>query len=333
MSTRTASIALTVLLLAAALCPRATGHAQAPMFNLLTATEAVAAIQPDAATAEPADLDDGEAPGEGQARDPLASDMADGLWTRGFIQHRIVHFTFDDGPRPSTTRPILDTLDQYGIKATFFVVGRQLAGRHHAEERALVREMAARGHTIGSHTWDHSNLTQLSDEQIQMQIDLSEDAFMQTFGERPWLFRPPYGARDRRVDHILAENHYTEVLWNVSGWDTLTRDPDEMLTQFQAQLDRQERHPRGPGGIILVHDTHEHTVEALPMMIEALRGRNCELLDQPGEELWDIVDDPRIFYSARGNRDPRMAPSVQLDEETIAARQAIVRAQAETYCR
>ncbi|MCA9607746.1 MAG: polysaccharide deacetylase family protein [Myxococcales bacterium] len=336
---RTIAAFLTVLLLVAAFVPRTTSHAQAPVLPTLSSTSgAVAAVAPEASdlqrtTVETVDTDEaaeGTAePAEG--RDPLAADMADGRWTRGFIQHRIVHFTFDDGPRPSTTRRILADLDRYGIKATFFVVGRQLNGPRHAEERELLREMAASGHTIGTHTWDHSNLTRLSDAEIEAELDQSEAVFEETFGARPWLIRPPYGAHNRHIDEILAERHYTEVLWNISGSDTVTRDPDEMLASFSQQLDFMERHPRGPGGIILVHDTHEHTADAFPRMVEELRRRNCELLDQPGEELWDIADDPRIFFQPRNGND-HMATTVRLDDETIAARQTVVRAQAEVYC-
>ena len=121
------------------------------------------------------------------------------------------------------------------------------------------------------------------------------------------------------------------MLWNTSPWDTMTRDPQEMLAQFSSQNDHMERHPRGPGGIVLVHDTHEHSADAFPRMIEELRARNCALLEQPGEELWDIADDPRIFFAPR-NGSTRMAETVELDDATVAARQAIVRAQAEAYC-
>ena len=328
MSKHTAAALLTALLLAAALAPRSSSQAQAPVLpTLRSANGALIEMteRTSAATEGTAD--------ETDHSDALAADMANGRWTRGFIQHRIVHFSFDDGPRPSTTRRLLAQLDEYDIRATFFVVGRNLEGRRHAEERALIREMARRGHTLGSHTWDHANLTTLSDAQIESQIDRTEAVFEETLGDRPYLFRPPYGARNQHIDELLASRGYTEMLWNLSSMDTRTRDPEAMMESFRAQLDRQERHPRGPGGIILVHDTHEHSVDAFPMMVEELRARNCELLDQEGEELWDIADDPRIFFQERGAGRNRMARDVTLDDETIAARQEIVRAQAVEYCR
>ena len=319
MPTRPTALALFTLL-AAALLPRPTLRAQAGVLPSLRTASVVA----EAAT-EPNHAPD--------ARDPLAADMAEGRRTRGFIRHRIVHFTFDDGPRESTTRPLLEQLDAYGIKATFFVVGRQLEGRRHAPERALVREMVRRGHTVGSHTFDHSDLTALTDAQINAQISRTEAVFERTLGGRPHLFRPPYGARDRHIDELLARRGYTEMLWNISSRDTVTRDPDVMLEGFRAQLDRQERHPRGPGGIILVHDTHAHSVDAFPRMVEELRARNCELLDQDDEELWDIADDPQIFFQARRGTRNRMARPIRLSDETIRARQAHVRAEALSYCR
>jgi len=328
MSKRAARLLLALTLFFAALAPRNTSEAQARVMPSLSSTnETVANLGTEASELTPE-----------STQDALAADMANGRWTRGFVHHRIVHFTFDDGPRPSTTRRLLEQLDHYGIKATFFVVGEQLEGRRHAEQRALLREMARRGHTIGSHTFDHSNLTDLSDAEIEEQLTRTEAVFETTFGARPNLFRPPYGARDRRVDDLLARRGYTAMLWNLSSMDTRTRDPEVMLHSFRAQLDRQERHPRGQGGIILVHDTHEASVDAFPLMVEELRRRNCELLDQEGEELWDIASDPRIFYQARpGARGEqarsRFARDVRLDDETVAARQATVRAAALEYCR
>ncbi|MBX3274326.1 MAG: polysaccharide deacetylase family protein [Sandaracinaceae bacterium] len=312
--------AFTVAALALAmLAPAARLAAQGPVLpTLRTALDATADVAE--AAPEPA-----------PEHDALAADMADGRTTRGFARHRILHFTFDDGPRAATTPRVLETLDAYGVRATFFVVGRQLEGARGEGARALVREMAARGHTVGTHTWDHANLTRLTEAQVESQLERSERAFEATLGGRPWLVRPPYGARDARVDALLARRGYTAMLWNLTSSDTVTRDPDVMVERFRAQLDRQERHPLGPGGIVLFHDTHEHTVEALPRILDEVRARNCALLEQPGEELWDLAGDPRLYFQAR--QGTAAATSVRLDAATLAARQTAVRAEAETYCR
>ncbi len=263
----------------------------------------------------------------------LAHDMANGRTIGGFIQHRVLHFTFDDGPRRRTTSRLLDTLDEYGVHATFFLVGRELEGARHARQRELVREMARRGHTIGSHTFSHANLRTLTNDEIVQELSRSEAVFREVLGATPTLIRPPYGARNERVDTLLHERGYTEVMWNIAAEDAGAQDARTLLEQFRRNLDRQERRSRGPGGVVLFHDIHRWVVDAVPLILEELRSRNCVLLEQEGEELWDVVDDPRVFYQPRSDTESGFTQTVRLDDETFATRQAMVRARALEYCR
>lgn len=263
----------------------------------------------------------------------VAPGMRDGRITRGFARHRVLLFTFDDGPRLDTTPRLLDMLDAHGVRATFFLVGRQLEGRRRRRQRALVREMAARGHTIGAHSFSHRNLTQLDDSALFAQIRRTEKAFEATLGVRPFLFRPPYGAHDERVDELLAAREYTPMLWNVTAADTSSRTQRDVVEAFRASFARRERHPRGPGGIVLLHDTHDWVVDAVPEMIEIVRTRNCELLEDEGEELWDVSPDPRIFHQPRrGAPATRRARTVRLAPAEIATRQAELRREAQAWC-
>ncbi len=256
--------------------------------------------------------------------DPLARALAGGRITRGFVRHRMLHFTFDDGPRLDTTPRLLDEFDRYGVKATFFVVARGFDGTS-ASDRAkanLLREVARRGHVIGAHTYDHSNLVRLDDAGVRAQLDAQEVAFEAVLGGRPSLFRPPYGARDARVDALLAERGYTQMLWNVTARDVESRTGEEVAAAFAQSLDVRERHPRGPGGIVVLHDTKPWVVDAFPAMMAELARRNCALLEA-GEELWDVLDDPSVFHEAGDGT--RMQSSARVDPAFVEARQARLR--------
>jgi peptidoglycan-N-acetylglucosamine deacetylase len=230
---------------------------------------------------------------------------------------------------PSTTD--LGSTPRHGVRATFFVVARGFEGTSatHRAKAALLREIARRGHVIGAHTHDHSNLVRLDDAGVLAQLDAQERAFEHVLGGRPALFRPPYGARDARVDALLAERGYTQVLWNVTARDVESRSGEEVAAAFAQSLDLRERHPRGPGGIVVLHDTKPWVVEAFPAIMAELTRRNCELL-AAGEELWDVLDDPSVFHEAgdgtRMQREARVAP------EVVAARQAQLRREHEARC-
>ncbi len=272
---------------------------------------------------------------QASSADPFMRSMAEGRITRGHTRHRMIHFTFDDGPRLDTTPILLRHLDEAGIKATFFVVGRQVEANTevHRRKAALVREMIADGHTIAAHSYDHSSFTSLSDEEIEEQLLRTEKIFTEEFGARPWLFRPPYGRRDERTDAILASRGYTQLLWNITGRDISSRSAGEVVTAFRSSLNHREASRRGHGGIVLLHDTKRWVVDAFPYLLQELRRRNCGLLERDEEtELWDIVNDPRIFHQSRADDPSRFARTVELPPTVIEARQRMVRERAVEHC-
>jgi len=240
---------------------------------------------------------------------------------RGFLKHRMVHFTFDDGPHVDNTPRLLDELAEYGVHATFFIVGRQLGGPRSQERRAIIQRMEAEGHTVAVHTNAHRDLTTLSAEQITEDLERVEGSLEATLGYRPGLFRPPYGRRSRQSNALLRERGYTQVLWNMPP-EQDARSSEAILQNFRSTLDRMDRHPRGPGGIIIMHDPHTQSVDAFPSLMDELRRRNCELLDQEGEELWDVTDDLRPFLLYDEEPPP----------ELIEQRQAEIRRHARELC-
>lgn len=331
-----------LLLLLSLSVPAATGVARGQWLTLSSvAIATVPAAVPDAAA--PAEAPPNEGLGAvptveaAEAPSPevfLAADLRDGRVSRGFVRQRVLHFTFDDGPRLETTPRLLEHLDRHGVKATFFVVARQIDGTSPRKraQAALLQRMAADGHTIGFHGVDHSSLLELAPEQIEQQLRHGEQVFTRVLGARPWLFRPPYGAHDEVSDQLLAERGYTQLLWNTTVEANSPRQAEAVAENFVRSLDIRERHPRGRGGMVLGHDTHLWVVDAFPAMMRELQRRNCELLAS-GEALWDVVDDPRLFHTPRGAAGPsRQAGTHVMDSAVHAERQQRLRAAAEVYC-
>jgi peptidoglycan/xylan/chitin deacetylase (PgdA/CDA1 family) len=253
--------------------------------------------------------------------DPTGSRFPAGLTVSGASKHRTILFTFDDGPSQHTTPRLLDLLDELGIKAVFFVTGQSFGNgnpweREHAD---IVREIVRRGHTVGSHTETHRQLPLLRNAEIEAEIALSGAKIAWVVGGPPRLIRPPGGAISKRVEELLAAHHYTSVMWAVYPGDLEVHTPEEVVHTFFRVLERRERESGDRGGIVLMHDTKVHSLEALPELVRRLRARNCQLLKK-GEELYDIVDDLGYFI-----------PGYQPDE-VFEERQAGLRAQARRAC-
>lgn len=261
----------------------------------------------------------------------------DGRMVRGDSRQRVLHFTFDDGPRPETTGPLLDHLDAAGVHATFFVVARQLGGSGARRERnvAMVRETLRRGHQVGFHGLDHSAFSGLTTPQLEHQFQAGEAAFVRALGRRPYLVRPPYGRRNVDSDRVVVARHYTQVMWGITAADTSQSTARGVVDAFRSALRRRESGPRARGGVVLLHDTKPWVIEAFPALVAEVNARNCALLARgAGEELWDIAPDLTPFFEARRpadhaslmTRSGGYAPAVQ------AARQAVLRAETARRC-
>jgi peptidoglycan/xylan/chitin deacetylase (PgdA/CDA1 family) len=264
----------------------------------------------------------------------LGESMRDGQIMTGTTAHRLILFTFDDGPDRRTTPLLLDRLDAAGVRAVFFLTGSRLGLDTPTlrQQSMIARDIRARGHIVASHTYDHLQLPLLNDEDVRYQITRAEDVFTQVFGARPWLIRPPGGGHSARVDAILAERGYTTVLWNIGAGDFQVRSANEVLDTWRRVYERLEGEGQR-GGIVLLHDTYSWSVEAFQHIFNELQDRNCELLDR-GQELFDIVDDPAMFYVPRDGRSPStVAPSLVLTADALEQRQVKLRAQTTARCR
>lgn len=165
-----------------------------------------------------------------------------------------VALTFDDGPDPRTTPQVLDMLKKYHAKATFFMLGGKISGNE-----SLVKRIADEGNEVGNHSFDHSNFTKLSHEQIVSQIESTNSLIEKACGKKPFYFRPPYGATDERVKQAVG---MSQLLWTVDTKDWENHNTAAIMTNIKNQL--------RPNGIILMHDIHQTSVNALPTVLDYL---------------------------------------------------------------
>ncbi len=165
-----------------------------------------------------------------------------------------IALTFDDGPSAETTPQVLDILKRYKAKATFYMLGSKVAGNED-----LIKRMVSEGHEIGNHSWDHPNLSKLTSDQIAWQVNTTNDTIASIIGQPPHTLRPPYGATN---DTVRAVTGMPEVLWTVDTLDWQSKNTQAILAKVQSQANA--------GGIILMHDIHQTTVNALPTVLDYL---------------------------------------------------------------
>src|SRR5947207_5738674 len=177
-----------------------------------------------------------------------------------------VAMTFDDGPSAKLTPKLLDLLAAYHIKATFFLIGQNVAENPDIGTRE-VRE----GHEVANHSWSHPNLAKMSDDGVRDQLHKTEDAIRSASGNRPTLLRPPYGSiTTRQKKWINQEFGYKIVLWDVDPLDWRRPGPNVVCNRI-IKMAR-------AGSIILAHDIHPGTVEAMPCVLSQLEAKGFKFV-------------------------------------------------------
>jgi peptidoglycan/xylan/chitin deacetylase (PgdA/CDA1 family) len=194
---------------------------------------------------------------------PLPGGMAsDGrVWYVPMARKEIA-LTFDDGPYPFYTPLLLHQLEADATPATFFLVGRTMQ-----EYPELVERIIASGDEIGNHTYNHFVLAGMSESEIEDQIEACGSLIARYTGTEPTLFRPPHGRYDTRVVEIASRMGYRTILWNDAPNDAPVDNSDVPVDEI---VQRVLEHAK-PGGIILMHNGQYSTIEAIPMIISALR--------------------------------------------------------------
>ncbi|GAA1344582.1 polysaccharide deacetylase family protein [Saccharothrix algeriensis] len=170
-----------------------------------------------------------------------------------------VALTYDDGPTAGHTRPLLAALRSVGARATFFDIGSN-AERH----PDLVRATARAGMWLGNHSWSHPRLTTLTPEELAGEIADTQDGLRHITGRTPKLFRPPYGDTNAAVREEARRQGLTEVLWTVD-----TRDWSGVSTEAIVRSATSAT----AGGVVLMHDGYQNTVDAVPQIVRGLRAK------------------------------------------------------------
>ena len=225
------------------------------------------------------------------------------------MRENLCALTFDDGPSINTPH-LLDMLEEYGIPATFFMLGNQ-AERH----PDIVRRVLAEGHEVGNHSYSHPNLRVVSPARKEEELRRT-DTILRNLGANPTFIRPPYGSYDASTEKIAEGLGLTVILWSMDSRDW-QRLPDNYATL---------RNNRGlvyaPGtlrGIFLFHDSHKRTVDDLPRIIRDLRAGGCQRFVTVSDYLAGLMDpEPgllmtRIKRGTPGTEEPSMVARHQVE--------------------
>ena len=205
-----------------------------------------------------------------------------------FLQDHEVVLTFDDGPLRPYTRPVLKALAEHCTKATFFMVGRMAAS-----DPAMVKEVAAQGHTIGSHTFAHRNLKVIGllkgRQELEMGISTVSKA---RGGPIAPFFRFPYLSESRVIAEYARQRHISVFSVHVDSKDYTTRDPDAVRRRVMNQLAVSKK------GIILFHDIQPSTAKGLKALLTELHDKGFKVVHMVPKTMDDTIAN---FDSAAGN--------------------------------
>lgn len=228
-----------------------------PSLGPATTAEATPTPAPSPAAPQYASVPQPQAPAARPTRHTYNSCNVDGPY---------VAMTFDDGPHAQLTPKLLDILKARGIKATFYVVGQNVQ-----QYPDIARRIVAEGHEIANHTWNHPSLPKLGAEGVRKQIESTNAAIVAATGVKPTNMRPPYGATNAALNKRLDEQYGLKViLWSVDPLDWKYRNSKRVATQII-----QGAHP---GAIILAHDIHATTVNAMPEALDALLAKGYKFV-------------------------------------------------------
>lgn len=185
---------------------------------------------------------------------------------RGRTDGRRIYLTFDDGPSPSATGRILETLAAESVPAAFFLVGDFVR-----REGALARAVAAGGHEVGNHTEHHVKLHRRGPRRVRREIEVAHGVIAEVTGRAPRTFRAPHGYRNPFVGFTVGRLGYTVFGWTFGVWDSARPGAEEIRRRVRRRL--------SPGAIVLLHDgdgydpagDRSQTADALPGIIRDAR--------------------------------------------------------------
>ncbi|MBQ4074209.1 MAG: polysaccharide deacetylase family protein [Clostridia bacterium] len=178
---------------------------------------------------------------------------------------QIISISFDAAWGGDQTLKILDILDEYDVKTTFFLV--DIWTQRFPD---LVREIAARGHEIGNHSTSHPHMTKLSKEKMRQELKVMSDEAQALTGVRPTLFRPPYGDYNNDVVLVAREEGYEVIQWSVDSLDWKNKGAQDLISRSTKNVKS--------GDIILFHNDSKYILDALPAILESYRQQGLKVV-------------------------------------------------------
>jgi len=199
------------------------------------------------------------------------------LWPRGQLlgpnlvrlpasaeRRREISLTFDDGPDPEVTPRVLDLLDRYQAKASFFCIGENAAA-----QPELVKEIARRGHSVENHSYRHHRaFAFFGISRLKREVDAAQSMVASITGRAPVFFRAPAGFRSPFLDSVLAPRGLRYVSWTRRGFDAVSTDPRRILKRLTRGL--------AAGDVLLMHDSAPVVLAVLPALLEQLSARGLK---------------------------------------------------------
>ncbi|HEX7812594.1 MAG TPA: polysaccharide deacetylase family protein [Burkholderiales bacterium] len=185
-----------------------------------------------------------------------------------------IALTFDDGPDPEITPQVLELLDRYQAKASFFCVGRRIAA--HPD---IVREIVRRGHSVENHSHRHSGFFGfLGLRSLRGEITAAQTVITAVTGRSPAFFRSPMGIRNPFLDPVMAKLGLTYISWTRRGFDTVAKNPQAVLRRLTRDL--------AAGDILLLHDRRMRLVdppvlEVLPLLLQNIAAAGLKPVSLP----------------------------------------------------
>ncbi|WP_289038367.1 polysaccharide deacetylase family protein [uncultured Zobellia sp.] len=178
------------------------------------------------------------------------------------LKNNWVSITFDDGPNREFTPKVLDLLEKYNAKATFFCIGEQV--EKHPE---ILKKIIAQGHTIGNHTYSHANTFGFfSLDKVMNELTRTKKAVHTLTGKEMTLYRPAFGVTNPQIAKAVNQLNIKAIGWNVRSLDTTSRSEKTILERITKKVSK--------GDIILLHDTSEKTIRVLEQLLLFLREKN-----------------------------------------------------------
>ena len=238
-------------------------------FTVAIAAQSTPAIKP-ALSAHPIEAAPKAVPAkvqkEAAAKTPAAPKEPAITFNSVHVDGPYIAMTFDDGPSAALTPKLLDLLAARHIKATFFVIGENVA-----EHPEIVARAAREGHEIANHSWSHPNLGKMSQEGVRSQLQRTDDAIKSAIGKSATLLRPPYGSiTEREKRWIHDEFGYDIILWDVDPLDWKRPGPAVVRNRILKET--------RAGSFVLSHDIHPGTIEAMPSTFDELEAKGFKFV-------------------------------------------------------